>query len=601
MKVSLELLRSLGEISAVDQHFARSMVRLAGEGSPDVEVAAAMASRQLRSGHVGWDIHRWTETRANLSDEVTLDWPDTGEWLHKIASSPLVETVSGGDSVSLQGSTPLVLDSAGRLYLRRYWEYQSRLATAIRDRMAFRFEPEEIDSVCLEAGLSRLFPDSGPEDLQYRGARAAIGSRFCVLSGGPGTGKTSTVGRILVLIVEQARARGLEPPRIQLAAPTGKAAAHLSFSLQRTLSELEVEDAVRNAIPSAAATLHRSLGVMGGVGSRFRHGADSLLPLDVMLVDEASMVDLAMMTRLVEAVPKEARLILLGDRDQLASVEAGAVLGDIARPSSPRDSADAIVQLTHSYRFSAESGVGRLTRAVNAGEVEDALGVLEDAEVPEVNWLELGGDDHLPTHLASLVRDGFSSFVEASRPEAKLEAFDRFRVLTALRHGPLGVEALNSMIEHELFAQMGFDPKEPFYEGRPLGMTRNDYELELYNGDVGLVVNSPRDGRGGGRALFRSPEGDSRLISTLRLESAETVFAMSIHKSQGSEFNEVVVVLPDEEAGLLTRELIYTAVSRAREKVTLLARREVLQAAIGRRIERASGLSDALWGAKVDS
>ncbi|MFP6641148.1 MAG: exodeoxyribonuclease V subunit alpha, partial [Myxococcota bacterium] len=445
------------------------------------------------------------------------------------------------------------------------------------------------------AGLDRLFPDSASEVLQREAARMAVHSRFCVLSGGPGTGKTSTVGRILALLIEQARAGQREPLRIQLAAPTGKAAAHLSFSLEQSLVGLEVDEDVRAAIPRTAATLHRCLGAAGSEGRRFRYGAAQLLPLDVMLVDEASMVDLALMTQLVEAVPARARLILLGDRDQLASVEAGAVLGDITRPGPAGDTAPSIVHLTHNYRFASDSGVGRLTRAVNEGDFEAAMAVLEDPSHPEVRWIEPGAEE-FRVALSGWVAEGYAPFLSESDPAARLRAFDHFRVLSVHRHGRFGVESLNAMIESQLATEAGFDTRVPFYAGRPLGVTRNDYELELYNGDVGVVTESPNKAGGGGRALFLSADGRPRSVSTLRLGSAETVFAMSVHKSQGSEFDEVVVVLPHEDSALVTRELLYTAVSRARERVTLFAPRDVLRAAIGRRVERASGLAEALWG-----
>ena len=596
MTTSLEELRTQGEINALDQNFARTLARLAGEERPEVILAAALASRQLRAGHVGWDIERWVAERGEDPDAVSMDCPETRAWLQALAESPLVESVVTGAAGA--GDTPLVLEAGRRLYLRRYWEYQQRLASALRARMADGSAEQAVDAASLESGLARLFADSDSDDLQRLAARTAVCSRFCVLSGGPGTGKTSTVGRILVLLIEQARAQGRDDPRIQLAAPTGKAAAHLSVSLERTLSALDVEDDVRAAVPKAAATLHRCLGASRQVGRPFRHGLHRPLAADVILVDEASMVDLALMTQLVEASPAHAHLILLGDRDQLASVEAGAVLGDIARPAREEEAGSAIVLLKHSYRFEAESGVGQLTQAINAGDVEQALLILDDPAYPDVGLIEPDAEGQGQAALVEKMAEGYAPFLEESDPAACLQAFDGFRVLSAYRHGVFGVDALNRALETRLGFPARLDPASEFYRGRPLAMTGNDYELELYNGDVGVVMEEPRASGRGGRAVFSSPEGEPRWVSTQRLGSAETVFAMSIHKSQGSEFTEVMVVLPTEDSLFLTRELIYTAVSRARERVTLVARRDVLKRAITRRVERSSGLSDALWGAR---
>ena len=596
MMASLEALRSHGEISALDQNFARTLARLGDEARPEVILAAALASRQLRAGHVGWDLERWGSEQVDQPEEAAFDWPETAAWLQALAESPLVECVETGAAAS-ESTAPLVLEAGRRLYLRRYWEYQQRLASALRARIDDASAESSLDAACLDAGLSRLFPDSAADDLQREAARTAVRSRFCVLSGGPGTGKTSTVGRILILLIEQARAQGREDPRIQLAAPTGKAAAHLSVSLERSLSTLDVSDDIRAAIPKSAATLHRCLGASSQVGRPFRHGLDRPLPADVILVDEASMVDLALMTQLVEATPPHAHLILLGDRDQLASVEAGAVLGDIARPAREEQAGSPVVLLKHSYRFEAESGVGQLTQAINAGDVEQTLSILDDSAYPDVTLLEPDSAAQGQAALVARMADGYAPFLEESDPAACLAAFDRFRVLSAYRHGALGVEALNRALEARLGLTTRPEVGSEFYRGRPLAMTGNDYELELYNGDVGVVMEEPRARGRGGRAAFLSPEGEPRWVSTLRLASAETVFAMSVHKSQGSEFNEVMVVLPTEDSLFLTRELLYTAVSRARERVTLVTSRDVLAQAVARRVERSSGLSEALWGA----
>jgi exodeoxyribonuclease V alpha subunit len=383
-----------------------------------------------------------------------------------------------------------------------------------------------------------------------------------------------------------------------MVAPTGKAAAHLQASVQRRLESLDCSAAVRAAVPVSASTIHRCLGLRAGSGTRFRHGPDNLLEVDVLLVDEASMVDLALMTRLVEALPAAARLILLGDRDQLASVEAGAVLGDIGHQpgEEPGAAPPAVIHLTRNYRFEAGSGIDELTRSINRGDAATALALLDDAARPEIRLVEPTSAGGGGKALADAIASGYAPFLAETRPEDQLAALDEFRILCAHRHGEGGVDALNALAERLLDLDAGPDRPGLLRPGRPVGITRNDYELELYNGDVGIVASDPAAPGGVGRVFFRAPDGCPRWFSPLSIGGAETAFATTVHKSQGSEFAAIALVLPAETSPILSRELIYTAVSRARESVTIFSSRGVLREAIDRRIERSSGLSEALWG-----
>ncbi len=531
-----------------------------------------------------------------------------------LRSSPLVGAPADG--------TPLVLDDGGRLYLRRYWTHQARLAAAIQTRA---LATDTIaDRPWLTATLNRLWPadGSGVLDWQRLAAVMALQRRFLVISGGPGTGKTFTVVKILALLVEDALHRAQRPPRITLVAPTGKAAARLAESIRRAKPMLPCAELVVMAIPDDAATIHRCLGSLGGSTTRFRHNASSQLMTDVLLVDEASMVDLALMARLLEAVPEHARVLLLGDEDQLASVEAGAVLGDICNSGMPRSYSpvlvgdiaeltgerlpvaanaptatgiwDCIVQLTRSYRYAADSGIGALARAINAGDASTALAVLESHEDSSVTLVPPATDGRLSTSLRDAVVAGFSAYLRESEPTDRLRAFERFRVLCAHRHGWEGVESMNRQIEAALAAAgLVRNDRQP-YIGQPIMVTRNDYQLGLFNGDVGLTVRDPE--RADGRvALFVAPDGTTRLLSLSRLPPYETVFAMSVHKSQGSEFDEVAVVLPQQVSSVVSRELLYTAVTRARRRVTIHATRDMVTHAITHRIERTSGLRELLW------
>ena len=635
MSGALELLRERGLLADLDWHFASTVARLGGEARHEVVLAAALASRQVGQGHVCLDLPRLIAGGALVDDSgapVECAWPAVDAWTAGLRESPLVGSGAGDATV-----TPLVLDQAGRLYLRRYWRHQTRLAAAIRARA--EQEDASVDAALLVEGLGRLFPDHGsapgadaaapgaergmdgaPPDWQRLAALVAVLRRFCVISGGPGTGKTHTVVRILALLVEQALATGSRAPRLTLLAPTGKAAARLSESILDGKADLPCAPAVVAAIPHDAATIHRGLGAMPGRSARFRHGPDNPLVTDVVLVDEASMVDLALMARLVDAMPPHARLILLGDQDQLASVEAGAVLGDICNSGAPRafsrpfvervasrfgahlpDAAapgaggigDCIVQLTRSYRYRSDGGIGRLARAINAGDVDGVFAAL--AGGGGVARVDPAPDGALGAALERAVLDGFAAYLRHSEALERLRALGRFRVLCAHRRGPFGVETVNAQIAALLADAGHIRPDGEFYDGRPILITQNDYQLELFNGDVGTMIDDPQR-PGAYLAVFVGADGQPRRVAPSRLPPHETVFAMSVHKSQGSEFDAVAVLLPEQPSPIVSRELLYTAVTRAREQVTLYGSHAVVEHAVTHRIERASGLRDALWG-----
>jgi exodeoxyribonuclease V alpha subunit len=514
------------------------------------------------------------------------------------------------------------MDAADRLYLRRFWSWQSRLSQALGVRARASGDP--VDGALLREGLDRFFPggppDGGAVDWQRIAAQLAVLRRFCVVSGGPGTGKTSTVVKMLALLVEQALAAGRTPPTVMLVAPTGKAAARLTESIQSAKAKLPVTPEVRDAIPEEARTIHRALGVMGGGTTRFRHDAERPLAADVVLVDEASMVDLALMTRLVAAVPARARLILLGDKDQLASVEAGAVLGDVCNAGDPwsysqalaaelvettgdqlpvdagspavRTFGDAIVHLRHSYRFGARSGVAALARAINAGDAEASRAALADPAFPDVILGAPVPAAGLGSALRARVVETFRAVVAAEGPREKLAAFGGFRVLAAHRAGPTGVAGLNRSIEQALARAGLLHPRGEWYAHRPVMVLENDYQVGLFNGDVGMILDLPVEGR---VAVFLGSDGEIRTLAPARLPAHQTVFAMTVHKSQGSEFTEVALVLPRRPSPVTTRELVYTGVTRAREVARVYGDAAVLDAAVGARVVRASGLRSALW------
>lgn len=599
----LEGLRTAGVLSGLDVAVAESLGRLAGESRGEVLLATALASRAVRQGHVCLDLARTVAEGPPRDDTgepaagATL--PALAPWAAALRDSPLVAAATADAPLA-----PLVLDAAHRLYLRRYWLHQESLAAAICGRAAAL--ADGVDEALLADGLTRLFgpADDGAPDQQRVAASTAVCRRFCVVSGGPGTGKTHTVVRILALAIEQALAAGTPPPRIALMAPTGKAAARLQEAVRAGTGSLDCAPEVRAGIPGEATTIHRALGVARRGATTFRRHRADPLRADLVVVDEASMVDLALMARLFDALPAAARVVLLGDQDQLASVEAGAVLGDICNSGAPRRGAaagaapgmsEAIVQLDRSYRFAG--GIGALARAINAGAV-DAVWTALDAG-GDVGWYAAGSDGGLGADGEALVRRGLEDFRRARTARERMQALERFRVLCAHRRGPGGVEAVNAQIEQLLADQGAIRLDGEWYIGRPILVTRNDYHLRLFNGDVGIIA-AAEDDSSRRQAVFLAPDGGERRLSPARLPPHETVFAMSVHKSQGSEFDAVAVLLPPEPSPVVSRELLYTAVTRARRHATIIAPRAVVDHAVGHAIARASGLRDRLWGAGGD-
>jgi exodeoxyribonuclease V alpha subunit len=544
-------------ITPLDTHFAALMLRLHGAPYPVLERAAQLVSARRGEGHIcaAIALAEAEELRATR----VVGAPGEGK--------------------------PLILDAHGRLYLHRYWQYESQLATAIRERIG---GAADCDAALLQHGLTRLFGKATTEtDWQRVAAEAAVRRNFCVITGGPGTGKTWTVVAVLALLHEQSAARG-EQLRVALAAPTGKAAARMKESIQRTLASDPKFSTARGQLDHEATTLHRLLGTIPD-SPYFRHDAMRPLAVDVVIVDEASMIDLALMAKLFAAVPATARLVLLGDKDQLASVEAGYVLGDICDAPLPEH----IVELRTNRRFAEGSGIQLLSRAVNGGDADAALARLESPHA-DVTSTSLPPPAALPDALRSRVLDGYRACLESDEPHTALTRLGAFRILCAVRRGPYGVEHLNRLAEQTL-ADAGLIEREAThaYRGRPVLITVNDHQLQLFNGDVGMLLPDPEAG-GELRAWFLDASGKLRRVLPARLPAHETVFVMTVHKAQGSEFDRVLFVLPDRDTPVATRELVYTAITRARASVELWHRPEILRAAIARRTERSSGLRDAL-------
>ncbi|MEW6346498.1 MAG: exodeoxyribonuclease V subunit alpha [Pseudomonadota bacterium] len=679
-----------GWLRALDAGFARFLWTEKPQTPPLLVLAAALASHQLGRGHVCLDLQATLDDptfalslppdgpQANTTTEPpqapadVLSGVDLARWLAALEHPALV-----GEEA---GNTPLVRVGT-RLYLRRYWQYEQDVRAGIERRLAASAQMEaSLQADAARTALDVLFPPrpAGATGADWQKLACALAARsaFSIVTGGPGTGKTTTVVRLLALLQTLALGaaanplRPARPLRIRLAAPTGKAAARLNESIAGAVAQLPVDAlpngaAVREAIPTVVTTLHRVLGTRPE-SRRFRHDASNPLPVDVLVIDEASMVDLEMMAAVLDALPASARLILLGDKDQLASVEAGAVLGELCQRAAQGhytpatrdwllaatgeriDAAmldeqgtaldQSVAMLRQSHRFSAESGIGQLAALVNAGDAAAVARVWTHGHADLALLVCAANDD---TAFKALVIDGYGGAAaspqlfgangEPGRPRhgyrhyletmhaqqpdryAGLAAFDawagevlkahgEFQLLCALRRGPWGVEGLNKRVARLLQEDGLIAVRGEWYPGRPVLVTRNDYELGLMNGDIGITLELPNRSGDGSVLRVAFPAGDGeggiKWVLPSRLQAVETVLALTVHKSQGSEFMHAALVLPDTFSPILTRELVYTGITRARAFLTLAIPegKPVLDQAVFAKVQRASGLMAGFGG-----
>lgn len=548
-----------GVFEAADVHVAQRLTVLAGEPDERVALAVALAVRALRGGSVCVDL-RAVAAQIGIAD---LPWPQADEWMAAVRASRLL------------GSPPVLRLFGELLYLDRYWLEEEQVCA---DLLALSVH----GATGRTPPLERLFPPGYDE--QRVAAEIALSQAVTVLTGGPGTGKTTTVARLLGVLLERAELTGAPRPRIALAAPTGKAAARLAEAVAAEVENLDAVDRARLA-GLQATTLHRLLGSRPDTSVRFRHHRGNRLPHDVIVVDETSMVSLTMMARLLEAVRPDTRLILVGDPDQLASVEAGAVLADLVEGLTARHDVR-VAALRTPHRFG--ESIGALAEAIRVGDADRVVALLR-AGGEHVEWVDSDG----PTDRLRGVLTGHALRVREAAvlgaAEAALATLDEHRLLCAHRRGPYGVSQWNRQVERWLSEETGQPVFSDWYVGRPLLVTANDYGLKVYNGDTGVAVAAD-DGL---RAVIAGATG-TLSFATSRLSDIETMHAMTIHKSQGSQAAEVTVLMPPEDSRLLTRELFYTAVTRAKAKVRVVGAEASVRAAIERRAVRASGLAQRL-------
>ncbi len=630
----MSLLRELNRIGALrplDDALANTLRRLDADTPDSVLAAAALASLAVAQGHAGFD-----PAQPRLLVDADLAWPDADAWAQVLAASPFVATPEAADAQA--AAAPLVFEH-GLLYLRRYREYERRLALRLRAIAAATVPETGIEP--LAPLFAQLFPDAASGDAQARAAALALRRNLLLVTGGPGTGKTTTIARLLALRIAQALQAGHPPPRIALAAPTGRAADRMAESLRRAVGQmaaLGIDEALA-ALPGEASTLHRLLGVIPDA-PRFRHHADNPLPFDIVVVDEASMVDLPLMCKLAEAVADgtqqaPTQLILLGDPDQLPSVEAGDVLAGILRAAGAGDAlgaddaaalapllgaaavasaADNIppaveaaepqatlplfpsstsapsalhghrIHLTRGWRQSDSLTLAPLADAVRRGDADDTLALLRGGSLANVHFHD-STDDPLAARGFDLLAH-FRGLAHAADPAAALAGANRLRLLTALRDGPQGARGLNARIEAQLSGRRIGSPPA-WFPGRLLLITENSYRHGLFNGDVGVCLP---DASGALLAWFPGGSEGVRAFHPAALPAHESAFAMTVHKAQGSEFDEVWLQLPRADARVLSRELLYTGLTRARTALHIAGSAEVIAAALARHAGRVSGL-----------
>ena len=579
MSSLLHRLAGNGDISWLSYYFAEFIASQAQSGIDGLlSLSAALVSEANQRGNVCIELDGFTMRPLFVSTYIAAsEIPcgiDSASWCSQLRASTCV----GGPN----DSAPLTLDG-GRLYLNRYWNYENRVANKICAMLETRCE---LDSEQISKQVERVFADSNAVDEDQKFAVATAAQKhFCVISGGPGSGKTSTVIRILSVLT------ALDPNiRIALAAPTGKAAARMMASINQRIEQIDIDPASRAALPTTATTIHRLLGYR-------RHGyhyhEQHQLALDCVVVDEASMIDLQLMYHLLTALPPTARLILLGDRDQLASVAAGNVLGDITGHGYAVDFdsaavAASIALLRNNYRFDRDSAIGELAAHVNQGQSKAALDLLHQG-ARGLRWYT-GSDDQIHADALAWLYAAYEPVFDCDSADDALEVYEKTRLLCATNQGPFGVEWLNRTISKAMLARNNLAETNVFH-GLPILIKRNHHELGLFNGDSGILWRYP----GGLRACFRDSAGDIRDLAVNRLPEFAPAWASTVHKSQGSEFDSVFLILPsDPDSEALSRELLYTAITRARQQFILHAPESVVISSIESLTQRHSGLARKL-------
>lgn len=578
MKGLLYLLARNGDISWLSYYFAEFICRQSSSTIDEQPALyAALLSNENQSGSACIALDEFVGQPLFSSRNLDPDSVPRGIEVNSLRNS-LIDNHCFGEA---EGLTPIIIDG-NRLYLNRFWNYEK----SVSEKILARLNSDEHAQASIATQFDLQFSGSPGEHDQKVAISMAAAKTFSVISGGPGSGKTTTVIKILSCLITQQK-----DIRIALAAPTGKAAARMVESIRSRIDDLDIDDGIRALIPQQASTIHRLLGYRH---NGYFYNRDSRLPYDCIVIDEASMVDLTLCYHLFQALRNDARIILLGDRDQLSSVAAGNVLGDITghgQPDSPKKPliADAIALLGHSYRFSSDSGIAELATFVNEGQSAKACDLLGH-ERSDIYWYDYA-EEQLQAELLEYILENCQTVFASTSVEAALHSFARFRVLSATNQGPLGVDQLNRLISSQLLLRNN-QPLLDYYQGLPVMITRNHHDFGLYNGDTGILWDQ---GDGLKACFYASGSDEIRRFTLNRLADLKPAWVTTVHKSQGSEFNSVVLILPDDSASaVLSRELVYTAITRAKEKFVMQATAEVFTCAVDTLTKRHSGLAERL-------
>ena len=606
------LLKKLGIINPIDYHFAKLIAELDGSDNAPLTLAACLVSQAVANKHVCLFLPAFSQRILAVSDEAhdAVLCPDIHQWIARLKESPVV-----GAPGEIK---PLILDDESRLYLYRYWQYEKDLGDAINKRVA----DNSIANAphCLRETLDRIFPVDKKDsfDRQKLAALVCALKNICVITGGPGTGKTTTVAKILAVLLEISQDHHLN---IVMAAPTGKAAVRLRESIISSKTRIQTSRKILDAIPENPQTLHRLLQPVIGT-AHFKYNNENPLPADIVVVDEASMVDMALMIKLMQAVPDHARLILIGDKDQLASVETGSVLGDICKQQSDlitsslhkylinwmnnkditdlnyNESActieDCIVTLTENYRFSDHKYLETFIKAVKSDKFEALADLFQSSDPTVLEMCKFENLTQFQQKIETDILNGYASYLKTDNVSDALMKFETFKILCVQNKGYFGVVGINRLAETVLMAHQLIDPTVQWYKGRPILINSNDYSLDVFNGDMGIIWPESNQSHAEMFAYFPGRDGNMKKILPQRLPAHETGYAMTIHKTQGSEFDTVLMILPTYDSPLLTRELLYTGITRTRKKLTIWAEPYILKTAMSRKIQRHSGLSGLL-------
>lgn len=625
LMTTVKKMADLGIISYLDYHFFLFFQRKNPDADDLTAFIALLVSHQLQKGHVCLSLEQSEfdpidilfaealQERKKLTSEIETVKSACIQFLEK-------QRVTDWSNVGTHwfSTDQLLVQEFNRVYLNRYYHYEKSLADWLDIKAR---QPNKVTPAAIQDILNQLFEAGTGVNYQKRATAIAIRQQLCVITGGPGTGKTYAVTRLLAAL-NYLHDHAATPLIIKVAAPTGKAAARLNESIRQEKQNLHIDAAIKDLIPEQASTIHRLLGTIPGK-TTFRFHRKNRLLADVLIVDEASMIDLSLMSKLVEALPDHAKLVLLGDKDQLSSVAAGSVFGDICKLMEAHysteqvdylnqvtgelhaDSADSVLpvadclcQLKDSRRFDNKSAIGQLAKCVNESDANGVLTLIRRSRTETNDTIQYTEKLEELIEIAVAEYTSYANALTTNLPAtAILERFNQFRVLCALRAGPYGVSTLNEQIEHRLFGHaLAQNGANKWYVGRPVMVTKNDYSVALFNGDVGITLT---DQDGNIRVFFADADLQMRTISPTRMPECETAFAMTIHKSQGSEFHHVAVVLPDMDSKVLTKELLYTGITRAKSKVTLQIGSQkhqysTLITTLNRATQRSSGLFDRM-------